>query len=135
MQPTDSRDFLKAAAQRLNAAEVLLAADLTLDAQYVRGYTVECSFKSLILDKTPEADRPDKLIRITRGSTMHTPEALLQELRTVGVKLTPKLAQRIRRFDWVVSLRYETGRKNRSETRGLLRTCAEIYRWVEGELQ
>jgi hypothetical protein len=135
MPPTDSRDFLKAAAQRLNAAEALFAADLTLDAQYVGGYAIECSFKALILDNTAEADRPEKLLRITRGATMHQPETLLQELRTVGVALTPNLAKRIRRFDWVVSLRYETGRRNRGETRGLLRTCAEIYKWVEDQLK
>ena len=135
MPPTESRDFLKAAAQRLNAAESLLAADLTLDAQYVGGYTIECCFKALILDKTPEPERPQKLLRITRGATMHRPETLLQELRSVGVALTPNLAKRIRRFDWVVSLRYETGRRSRGETRGLLRTCAEIYKWVEDQLE
>jgi hypothetical protein len=42
MQPKTSRDFLKVAEQRLNAAEALLRADLTLDAQYVGGYAVEC---------------------------------------------------------------------------------------------
>lgn len=135
MPPTNSRDVLKAAAQRLNAAEALFAADFTLDAQYVGGYTIEFSFKALILDKTPEADRLEKLLRITRGARMHETETLLQELRTLGVTLTPHLAKRIRRFDWAVSLRYEVGRRNRGETRGLLRTCAEIYKWVEGELQ
>lgn len=135
MPPTNSQDFLKAAAPRLNAGEALFRADLTLDAQYIGGYAIECSFKALILHKTPESDRSEKLLRITRGATMHKTETLLQELRTVGVTLTPQLARRIRRFDWGVDLRYEIGRRNRSETRGLLRTCAEVYQWIEGELQ
>ncbi len=118
MPPKTSRDFLKIAEQRLNAAEVLFAADLTLDAQYVGGYAVECSFKALILEKTAPPDRPDKLLRISSGATMHKPETLLQELRGLGVRLTPELAKRMRRFDWNVGLRYETGRRNRGETRG-----------------
>jgi hypothetical protein len=134
MQPKTSRDFLKVAEQRLNAAEVLFAADLTLDAQYVGGYAVECSFKALILEKTPAADRPDKLLRISSGATMHKPETLLQELRTLGVRLTPELAKRMRRFDWTTDLRYETGRRIRAETKGFLRTCVEIRDWVKGQL-
>jgi hypothetical protein len=59
------------AEQRLNAAEALFAADLTLDAQYVGGYAVECSPKTLILEKTPLAERPAKLLRISSGATMH----------------------------------------------------------------
>jgi len=60
--------------------------------------------------------------------------ALLQELRGVGVRLTPELAKRMRRFDWNVNLRYETGRRNRGETRGLLRTSIEIRNWVKEQL-
>ncbi|MBM4091973.1 MAG: HEPN domain-containing protein [Planctomycetes bacterium] len=134
MPPRTSRDFLKVAEQRLNAAEALFAADLTLDAQYVAGYAVECSFKALILEKTVPADRPDKLPRISSGATMHRPETLLQELRVLGVRLTPDLAKRMRRFDWTTDLRYETGRRNRGETRGFLRTCVEIRDWVKGQL-
>ena len=134
MQPTTSRDFLRVARQRFNAAEVLFEADLTLDAQYVGGYVVECAFKALIIEATAEADRPAKLIRITRGASMHTPETLLQELRNVGIRLTPEIAKRMRRFDWEVSLRYETGRRNRGETKGLLKTCTDIYNWAEEQI-
>jgi len=80
------RDFLKVAEQRLNAAEALFGADVTLDAQYVGGYAVECSLKALILEKTGPPDRPVKLLRISSGATMHKPETLLQELRTLGVR-------------------------------------------------
>jgi len=40
MPPTTSRDFQKAAAQRLTTAETLLREKHTLDAQYLGGYTV-----------------------------------------------------------------------------------------------
>ena len=46
MPPTTSRDFQKAAAQRLTTAETLLREKHTLDAQYLGGYTVECSLKA-----------------------------------------------------------------------------------------
>ncbi len=134
MPPKTSHDFLKVAEQRLNAAEALLRADLTLDTQYIAGYAVECSLKALILEKTVPADRPDKLLRITSGATMHKSETLLQELRALNVSLTPELAKRMRRFDWTTDLRYETGRRDRGETIGFLRTCVEIRNWVKGQL-
>ena len=127
-------DACRSRRKRLNAAETLFAADLTLDAQYVGGYAVECALKALILEKAGQPGRPGTLLRISSGATMHRPETLLQELRALGVRLTPELAKRMRRFDWNVDLSYETGRRNRGETRGLLRTCVEIRDWVKGQL-
>jgi hypothetical protein len=134
MPPTSNRDFQKAAAQRLTAAEALLRANLPLDAQYVGGYTVECSLKALILEKTPDAVRSEKLKRITFGASMHRPDVLLGELRNLGVPLPLELARRMRRFDWTTDLRYETGRRDRGETAALLKTAKAIHDWVEGQL-
>ena len=78
MQPTTPRDFLKVALQRLTAAEEIMETlRLTLEAQYIGGYSVECSLKALILEKTPPNDRPDMLDRLTRGATYHRAEILL----------------------------------------------------------
>jgi hypothetical protein len=134
MPPTTSRDFQKAAAQRLTTAETLLREKLTLDAQYIGGYTVECSLKALIIELTPEVDKPDKLRRITSGSSMHRPDVLLGELRNLGAALPLDLAKRIRRFDWTTDLRYETGRRDTGETTAFLNTAKAIYDWVEGQL-
>jgi hypothetical protein len=135
MQPTTPRDFLKVALQRLSAAEEIMdKLRLTLEAQYIGGYSVECAFKALIVEKTPEAERPAMLHRLTHGATYHKVEALLDRLRERGVALTPELAKRMRRFDWTTDLRYETGRKDTGETNGLLRTAREIYHWVEGQM-
>ena len=73
MPPADSRDFLRAARQRLTTAEALLDLKFNLDAQYIGGYTVECALKALILYSTPDADRPDTLQRISSGAVMHRP--------------------------------------------------------------
>ena len=135
MQPTTPRDFLRVALQRLTAAEEIMdKLRLTLEAQYIGGYSVECSFKALILEKTSEADRPAILDQLTHGATYHNVEALLDRLRERGVALTPELAKRMRRFDWTTDLRYEIGRKDTGETNGLLRTTREVYHWVEGQM-
>jgi len=134
MPPTTSRDFQRVAGQRLTTAEALLREKLTLDAQYFGGYTVECSLKALILHQTPDADKPDTLQRITSGAKMHRPEALLGELRDLGIYLPLQIANRMRRFDWTTDLRYETGRRDTGETIALLKTAKAIYNWVEGQL-
>jgi HEPN domain-containing protein len=134
MPPTTSRDFLKAAAQRLTTAETLLREKHTLDAQYIGGYTAECSLKALIMELTPDPDKPEQLRRITSGAAMHRPEVLLGELRSLGVQLPLELARRMRRFDWTTDLRYETGRRDTGETTAFLTTMKAIYDWVKGQL-
>jgi len=134
MPPTTSRDFQRAAAQRLTTAETLLREKLTLDAQDLGGYTVECSLKALILELTPDIDKADKLKEITAGAKMHRPDILLGELRNLGVALPLDLAKRMRRFQWTTDLRYETGRRDTGETTAFLTTAKAIYDWVEGQL-
>ena len=134
MPPTTSRDFQKAAAQRLTTAETLLREKHNLDAQYLGGYTVECCLKALILELTPITDKAEKLKEITSGARMHRPEVLLGELRNLGVSLPLDLVKRMRRFDWTTELRYETGRRDTGETTAFLTTAKAIYDWVEIQL-
>lgn len=131
MPPTTSRDFQRAAAQRLAAAEALQSVRLNLDAQYLGGYTVECSLKALILYRTPTAGRPAKLLRISSGASMHQLEVLLAELRAVGTTLPIGIAKRMRRYDWTTSLRYESGWRDLGETTALLNTARAVYNWVQ----
>jgi hypothetical protein len=134
MPPVTSRDFQKAAAQRLVAPERLLVEKLTVDAQYVGGYTVECSLKALILHVTPASKRREKLDRITHGAKMHRVDVLLGELRHLGISLPLRLAKRMRRFDWTTDLRCETGRRDMGETLGFLKTAKAIHQWVGSQL-
>jgi HEPN domain-containing protein len=134
MQPTTPRDFLKVARQRLSAAEdINNTLRLTLEAQYICGYSVECSLKALILEKTGEGDRPSTLKELTKSAANHRPEVLLGRLRQRSIFLTPELAKRMRRFDWDTNLRYEIGRRDTGETNGLLRTAKEILEWTEAQ--
>ena len=135
MQPVTPRDFLKVALQRLTGAEEIMdKLRLTLEAQYIGGYSVECSLKALILEITPDADRPAMLSRLTHGATYHKPEHLLPLLKDGGIVLTPELAKRMRRFDWTTGFRYEIGRKDTGETNGLLNTARAIYEWAEPQI-
>ncbi len=135
MQPTTARDFLRVSLQRLTAAEEIMdVLRLTLEAQYIGGYSVECSLKALILEKTAEPDRPTVLHQLTHGAINHRAEILFARLGELGVFKTVELAKRMRRFDWTTDLRYETGRKDTGETNGLLRTARIIYKWVEEQI-
>jgi HEPN domain-containing protein len=97
MQPTAPRDFLRVAFQRLAAAEeILKSLRLTLEAQYIAGYSVECSLKAIILEKTAEPDRPDTLDQLTHGAMYHRSEVLLDMLRDRSIFLTVELAKRMR---------------------------------------
>ena len=134
MPPTTARDFQKVASQRLTTADMLLKHDHTLDAQYIGGYTVECSLKALILDRTPDSDKAEKCKKITSGAKMHRPDVLLGELRNLGIELPLEMTKRMRRFGWTTDLRYETGRRDTGETVAFLKTAKAIYDWVEGQL-
>lgn len=134
MPPTTSREFQKAARQRLTSAEALLRLRLNLDAQYLGGYTVECSLKALILDRTPDADKPARLLRINSGAAMHRPEVLIGELRRLGTVLPLSITKRMRRYHWTTDLRYEAGRRDAGETTAFLNTARAVHNWVEGLL-
>ena len=134
MPPRTSRDFQKPAGQRLTTAETLRGLKLNLDAQYIGGYTVECSLKALILHRTPDPGKLDKLKQISSGARMHRPEVLFGELRTLGVSLPFEITKRLRLLGWTTDLRYETGRRDTGETIAFLRTAKAIYDWVEGQL-
>jgi len=132
--PSSSRDFQRAALQRLTTADFLLANDYTLDAMYLAGYTIECTLKALILEVTPEADRPDTLKKISSGKKMHDTEVLAGILKDKGRPIPLDLVRRLRRSGWSTALRYETGRKDTGETRGFLKTAKATADWVEGQL-
>ncbi len=134
MPPKVSRDFQKVALQRLSTAEALLRIKLTLDAQYIGGYALECTLKALILERTPVADKAKTLKKISSSAKMHRPDVLLGRLRDLGVLLPLDLAKRMRRVDWTTNLRYETGRRDTGETTGFLKTVKRVYAWVEKQL-
>ena len=97
--PQTSREFQRAADQRLTTAQFLLRHKYNLDAMYLAGYAIECSLKALIIQVTAPPDLSDTIAKITSGSRMHRAEVLIGELRDRGVVLPPQLAKRLRKFD------------------------------------
>ncbi len=132
--PSSSQDFQRAALQRLTTAEFLLRNGYNLDAFYLGGYTVECTLKALILEKTPAAEQPDTLIKISSGNKMHNAEILGGILRDLKCPIPLKLVTRLRRSGWSTALRYESGRTDTGETRAFLKNARATYDWVEGQL-
>jgi HEPN domain-containing protein len=132
--PSSSRDFQRAAMQRLKTAEFLLANRYNLDAMYLAGYTVECSLKALILEYTPESDRNATLKKISSGKKMHEPELLGGILKELGHRIPLELVHRFQRSGWTTALRYEYRQTDKGETRGFLKTAKAVCDWVEGQL-
>ena len=132
--PTSSREFQKAAGQRLTSAQVLFEKGHTLDAMYLTGYTIECSLKALILELTPSANKAQVLSKITSGKKMHDAEVLGGVLKALGTPIPLGLVKRIRRAGWSTALRYETGHRDTGETRAFMKTTKAIYDWVEEQL-
>jgi hypothetical protein len=122
-----SRDFQKAAAQRFTTAESLLDGDLTLDALYLAGYSVECILKAMIMHFTPPADREEAFGRLKSGAKMHYPEHLKEELKMLGHPMPIDLVKRFRRFEWSTSLRYESGRRPRGGGSRIFECCQESF--------
>jgi HEPN domain-containing protein len=132
--PSLSRDFQRAARQRLTTAEFLLENHYNLDAMYLAGYTVECTLKALILEITPAADKAAMLKKISSGKMMHDIETLGGKLKDLGSPIPLDLVKRFRRSGWSTALRYETGRRDTGETRGFLKVAKAAYDWVERQL-
>jgi HEPN domain-containing protein len=132
--PTSSKDFLRAALQRLTTAEFLLDNHYNLDAMYLAGYTIECALKALILELTPVTERTEMLKSIGSGKKMHNLEILGGILKDLGRPIPLLLVKRFRRSAWSTALRYETGRTDSGETRWFLKTARSAYDWVEGQL-
>jgi HEPN domain-containing protein len=135
MPPGSSRDFQRAALQRLTTAEFLLKHRYNLDAIYLAGYAIECTLKALILERTEQTERVEMLKRISSGKKMHDAEILAGILKKdLGIAIPLDLVKRLRRSGWTTALRYETGRGDHGEARAFLRLAKKVCEWVEGQL-
>ncbi len=125
--------FIKAAAQRLNAADTLLADSQYLDATYMAGYVVECSLKALLLSYIPVPDRPDFVRDCFRGSTAHDFEFLMHQLRQRGINMSSEIRKMISRADriWSVDLRYDSGHGRAKDAKFLRDAGEAILSWVK----
>ena len=102
MQDRDVLLYLRAAKQRLEAADVLAEqatarrkARLNLDAIYLSGYCIECCVKALILSRTPPRRRPALISKYFRGPRAHQFDNLMTLLHQTGTHSPRELRYQI----------------------------------------
>ena len=133
------RKLLKAAKQRLTAAEFLLqhGDGFNLDSIYLAGYGVECALKVVILSRTPDRRFAATWKQISSGQKGHDYEALKAVLKRAPINLTfpaAVLASFRSVGSWTTDLRYEVGRGNPVEAAAFVDAAREIVQWAESVL-
>ena len=128
------RDYLLAANQHLAASEYLHDGKRNLEASYLFGYTIECALKTLILAVVDSTDRPAVAIKIRGGAVWHDYRRLLEELAGQSIYLPDDMKKRLMNATWSTDLRYDSGTVDHGETRGFLKTAAQVLAWVESEI-
>ena len=127
-------EYLQIAQDRLEDARELLSARRNAGAYYLSGYGVECSLKSLLLERSTPAQRP-KVLKFFRGKSGHDVERIKKHLRGRGVRIPARLTRALYVINtWSVHVRYDVGPKTGHETQRLIRAVGEIVSWVEAEL-
>ena|SRR6266404_1519144 len=129
----DVRKFLRAAGQRMKAAEFLLANGFHLDSIYLGGYAVECALKSLILKRTPHSLYEGVFNSITRGVIAHNFGFLRARLQRppLNCSIPDSIAVGFMRVSaWSTNLRYETKAVDEEDARQFLDAAREILAWA-----
>jgi HEPN domain-containing protein len=134
-QPTEARLYYRAAKQRYDDAELLLAAGRTTGAVYLAGYTVECILKALILASVAPGLRRD-LLREIRGSRAHNIEWLGALYRRYVGATSPRIITRqlARVASWSTDLRYVTGTLKRRDADEFMESVVAVTTWADGRM-
>jgi len=129
------RKFQRVADKRQSAAEVLLHAELNLEAIYLAGYVVECSLKSVILKRTPRVGFDEMLRKLTKvGARGHDFDYLRGILTRKPVSCTipneiAELLSRVR--TWETDLRYEVERVTDDVAKDFVDATDAIRIWAK----
>jgi HEPN domain-containing protein len=128
--------FMRAASQRLDAANLLLRSRLFLDAVYLAGYVAECALKALILSRTPAAERRAVCRELTSGARAHNFDVLSRILRSKGCSPPPDIRGFIDLIDeeWRTDLRYAAALIPEREAERFLGRVGAVYEWVRRSL-
>lgn len=129
---SEARRYYRAAKQRFEDSEHLLAAGRTTGAVYLAGYTVECFIKALILASVSPSVRRDVIVEF-RGNRGHDIEWLGDLYRRmVGGTIPREIARHLARIvSWSTNLRYETGLLTAREADEFVESVTTISNWAE----
>ena len=125
--------FLKAASQRLAAADVLLRHSKHVDGTYLAGYVVECSLKALVLSYIRASERSEFIRQHFRGQVAHDFQYLAFLLLQRGVNI-PKPVRRAlvqAKEIWSTDLRYHGGQGKAADAQFLRNAGEMILSWVQ----
>ena len=125
--------FLKAASQRLVAADVLLRHSKHVDGTYLAGYVVECSLKALVLSYIRASERSEFIRQHFRGQVAHDFQYLVFLLLLRGVNI-PKPVRRAlvqAKEIWSTDLRYHGGQGKAADAQFLRNAGEMILSWVQ----
>lgn len=131
----EARQYYRAALQRFDEAELLLAAQRTTGALYLAGYTVECLMKAVLLENVSTKIRK-KLFAAFRGHLGHNIEELRSQIRTHVRATIPSatLRQMARVASWSTELRYTTKVIKTRDAQEFVDSVRAIRSWAEGIL-
>ena len=105
-RPLTAHEFLRAAEQRLDAANYLLQrATFNVEAYYLAGYAIEFALKCLILDSAPVRKRDATSLEISKGGIMHNYDVLMKRLGKLDRPLPLELVKQLRSSSWSTALR------------------------------
>lgn len=135
IRDADVKLFLRAADQRLLAAEILFENQLFLDATYLGGYAPECALKALLLSQMPEKARQSYMKSRFRGVLAHNIDWLCGQLRRWKVSLPLSIIEAVQIVQmWSPEMRYGSGLGIAKDTRRFLNSTRTILDWVKRSL-
>lgn len=123
----EARIFYRCVFQRHEDALVLLTADRTTGAVYLRGFGIECIFKALVLSALAPAARTD-MLGLFRGVRGHNYEWLRsQYLNNAGTRFPRQITEAFTLVNgWSTDLRYLPRTLKRREAQIFLAAGAEF---------
>jgi hypothetical protein len=126
-----ARKYIRAAAQRLVAVDILFSAGLYFEAVYLAGYVIECSFKAMILSRVPRRRRDEYARTRLLGRSGHDFDYLRTRLAELGAEAPGQLVRELRSSDWTTNLRYEVGALDRLESASFVLTARQVLHWAQ----
>ena len=131
----EARVYYRAAKQRYEDAQLLLAGERRTGAVYLAGYTVECFMKAILLASVAAGLRK-LLLSEFRGNRAHNIEWLGDLYRRhVGIIIPRGIAQHLSRVaSWSTDLRYATGTMSQREADEFFESVDTISAWVDGRM-
>jgi HEPN domain-containing protein len=131
----EARPYYRAARQRFDDAQLLLAAQRTTGAVYLAGYTVECFLKALVLSSAAVGLRRE-LLREFRGTRAHSIEWLGALYRRQTHGTIPREVRRhlARVASWSTDLRYVAGTLKQREADEFMESVVAISNWADGRM-